>query len=73
MKKIRKLSYHPGYSTYPPCACILIGNREIAKKYNWCVGDLVELEYQPEGILIRRIGSPIDKNQLSLSDVNDDS
>ena len=72
MKKIRKLSYRPGYSNYELCPCILIGNREIAKKYNWYVGDLVEMEYLPEGILIKRIGSPIDKNQMSLSDVIDD-
>jgi len=70
-KTIRKLSYHPNYC--PPCACILIGNRQIAKKYNWYVGDLVELEYLAEGVLIKRIGSPIDKNQLSLIDVIDDS
>ena len=70
MKKvIRKLSYHTSYSEYEPCPCILIGNRQIAKKYNWYVGDLVELEYLTEGVLIKRIGSPIDKNQLSLSDV----
>ena len=73
MKKVRKLSYHPSYSYYEPCPCILIGNREIAKKYNWSVGDLVELQDLPEGILIKRIGCPIDKNQLSLSDVIDDN
>ena len=72
-KAIRKLSHHPGYATYPPCACILIGNRQIAKQYHWDVGDIVELEYLPEGILIKRIGNPIDENQLSLSDVIDDS
>ena len=66
MKKVRKLSYRPGYSDYEPCPCILIGNKQIAKKYNWSVGDLVELECLPEGILIKRIGSPIDENQLQL-------
>lgn len=55
MNTTRKLSSHPSYTTYPECPCVLIGNREIAKKYGWEVGDVIEIIENENGILIRKI------------------
>jgi len=52
MNTERKLSYHTSYNNYPQVPCLLIGNRELAEKYGWKVGDKVRVEAKPEGILI---------------------
>ena len=53
-EKTRKLSYHPSYKKYPAVPCVLIGNREVAKKYGWQVGDKIKVELKEEGILITK-------------------
>jgi len=50
---LRTLSYHPAYEE-ADCPCVLIGNRRIAKKYGWQVGDYVEVVETDEGILIKK-------------------
>jgi hypothetical protein len=54
----RKLSHHPSYYTYPECPCLLVGNRRIAKKYGWKVGDEVAVVERPDGILITKSAGP---------------
>jgi bifunctional DNA-binding transcriptional regulator/antitoxin component of YhaV-PrlF toxin-antitoxin module len=49
----RTLIYHPGYKE-ADCPCLLIGNKHIAKKYGWQVGDQVEVVETAEGILIKK-------------------
>jgi hypothetical protein len=50
---IRILSYHPSYEE-ADCPCVLIGNRRIAQKYGWQMGDYVDVMETDEGILIRK-------------------
>jgi len=50
---LRTLSYHPAYEE-SDCPCLLIGNRRIAKKYGWQVGDCVEVTETAEGVLIKK-------------------
>jgi bifunctional DNA-binding transcriptional regulator/antitoxin component of YhaV-PrlF toxin-antitoxin module len=50
---LRTLSYHPAREG-ADCPCLLIGNRRIAKKYGWQVGDCVEVVETDEGILIKK-------------------
>lgn len=51
--KIRKLSKHPSYKK-DPVPCILIAGREIAKKYGWKVGDLVNVILEDDGVKITK-------------------
>ena len=57
----RKLTYHPSYSHYPECPCILVGNRSIAKKYNWRVGDEVLVIESSAGVLIKKSLPEVDR------------
>jgi len=50
---LRTLSYHPAYDE-ADCPCVLIGNRRIARKYGWQVGDCVEVTETEEGVLIKK-------------------
>ena len=46
MNKLRTLVYHPSYRELVPS--ILIGSKRIARKYNWKVGELVEIIETPK-------------------------
>jgi hypothetical protein len=46
MKKLRTLGYHPAYKDLVPC--VLIGSKRIARKYDWKVGELVEIIETPK-------------------------
>ena len=50
---LRTLSYHPAYGE-ADCPCVLIGNRRIARKYGWQVGDSVEVTETDGGVLIKK-------------------
>jgi hypothetical protein len=55
-RTLRTLSYHPSYNFdhREPCPCFMLGNRRIAQKYGWHVGQLVEVLELKRGILIRK-------------------
>jgi len=53
LEKVRVLSKHPSYKK-EDVPCILIAGKEIAKKYDWHVGDKVKVTLEEEGVKITK-------------------
>lgn len=54
---VRKLTYKNqqgkyNVSQYP---VLILGNKEIAKRYGWNIGDKVGIDYEQEGIFIYKL------------------
>ncbi len=53
-KKLRTLVYRTGRKS-KNIPCLLIGGKNLAQKYGWEVGGVVEILELPKGIFIRKI------------------